>query len=229
MKLSIIVPVYNEEATLAEIIGRIQATPFDKEIIIVDDGSCDGTGEILRKLEAAAHGNIRVLRHVGNRGKGAAIVTGLQAAAGELALIQDADLEYDPNDYAKLIEPFKDANVQVVYGSRILIRNERSSFMFYWGGRLLSLVTNLLYGSHITDEATGYKIFRTALLRDLNLVSTGFDFCPEVTAKILRRNIPIHEVPISYRPRSWEEGKKIHWTDGFHAVWVLIRFRFKRF
>jgi glycosyltransferase involved in cell wall biosynthesis len=229
MKLSIIVPVYNEEATLAEIVRRIQATRFDKEIIIIDDGSRDGTGEILKKLEADAPGNVRVLRHAANRGKGAAIITGLQAASGELTVIQDADLEYDPGDYERLVEPFANASVQVVYGSRILARNDRSSFLFYWGGRFLSLVTNLIYGSRITDEATGYKIFRTALLRDLRLVSTGFEFCPEVTAKILRRKIPIHEVPISYKPRSWEEGKKIHWTDGLRAVWVLLRFRFKRF
>ena len=167
------------------------------------------------------------MRHEANYGKGVAIITGLKYAQGELTLIQDADLEYDPNDYAALLEPFKDECVQVVYGSRTLKRNKRSSSTFYWGGRLLSWITNLLYGSKITDEATGYKIFSTSLLKDLNLKSKGFEFCPEVTGKILRRKISIREVPISYNPRNWDEGKKIQWQDGFKAIWVLVKYRFK--
>lgn len=227
MKLSVIVPVYNEHATLAEIVKRILAAPFDKEIIIVDDGSTDGTGDILKKMEAASRGNIRVFQHETNQGKGAAIITALQAVRGEFTLIQDADLEYDPNDYAALMAPFQNDGVQVVYGSRNLKKNDHSSAAFYWGGRLLSWITNLLYGSEITDEPTGYKMFRTSLLKELNLTSRGFEFCPEVTSKILRRKIQIHEVPISYKPRNREEGKKIHWTDGLTAVWVLIKYRFK--
>lgn len=226
MKLSVIVPVYNEQATLAEIIQRVLATSFEKEVVIVDDGSTDGTRGILQKFQSIP--NVRILYHETNRGKGAAIITGLECVRGEYTLIQDADLEYDPNDYAVLMEPFQDNAVQVVYGSRNLKKNKRSSWAFYWGGRVLSWVTSVLYGVKITDEPTGYKIFRTSLLKTLDLRSTGFEFCPEVTAKILRRKIPIREVPISYNPRNWSEGKKIHWQDGFEAVWVLIRYRFKR-
>jgi len=226
MKLSVIVPVYNEQATLGEIIRGVLATPFEKEVIIVDDGSTDRTSEILKEFQAVK--NVRVLRHATNQGKGVAIITGLKSAQGEFTLIQDADLEYDPNDYAALLAPFENDGVQVVYGSRNLKRNKRSSATFYWGGRLLSWITNLLYGSRITDEPTGYKVFRTSLLKDLNLTFTGFEFCPEVTAKILRRKIPIWEVPISYNPRSWGEGKKIQWQDGLIAVWVLVKYRFKR-
>lgn len=226
MELSIIVPVYNEQATLGEIIRRVLATPFEKEVIIVDDGSTDGTGGILEELQGTE--NVRVLRHETNQGKGVAIITGLKAAQGKFTLIQDADLEYDHNDFAALLAPFEDAKVQVVYGSRNLKKNKRSSAAFYWGGRLLSWVTNLLYGSKITDEPTGYKVFRTSLLKELNLTCTGFEFCPEVTAKILRRNIRIQEVPISYNPRPRNEGKKIQWQDGLEAIWVLVKNRFKR-
>ena len=152
--------------------------------------------------------------------------TGLAQVSGELVLVQDADLEYDPADYAALLEPFADPAVEVVYGSRNLRRNPRSSFSFYWGGRLLSWVANRLFGSHITDEATGYKVIKTGLLRALDLETDGFEFCPEVTAKLLQRGVKIHEVPISYHPRSWEEGKKIKWSDGLVAIWTLIKYRF---
>ncbi len=228
MKLSILIPVYNEEATLAKLTSLVQAVPIDKEIILINDGSTDGTREIMQSIAAGQNGNCRVLHHATNRGKGAAIITGLKEATGEIVLIQDADLEYDPNDYPALLEPFRDEKIQVVYGSRILNKNARSSFSFYWGGRLLSWITNILFGSNITDEPTGYKAFRTELLRDMELTSRGFEFCPEVTAKILRRKIPIHEVPISYHPRDWSEGKKITWKDGITAVRVLIKYRFTR-
>jgi len=230
MKLSIIVPVFNEEATLEEIVQRVRETPLEKEIIAVDDGSSDNSTRILEKMEQDFAPDFKYIKHEKNRGKGAAIRTGLDLANGDLVLIQDADLEYDPKEYSQLIQPFlDDSQIEVVYGSRILLSdNARSSFVFYWGGRLLSGITNVLYGSQITDEPTCYKVFKTELLKSLDLCSDGFEFCPEVTAKILRRKIPIYEVPISYRPRSLEEGKKIQWKDGLIAIWVLIKYRFKR-
>jgi dolichol-phosphate mannosyltransferase len=226
MKLSVIIPVYNEEATLEEIIARVYATGLIHEIIAIDDGSTDNSSAILAQFQSRDHFPLRLLRHDRNRGKGAAIRTGMAAVTGDLVLVQDADLEYDPADYPTLLAPFSDPAVQVVYGSRNLRRNPRSSFAFYWGGRLLSWVANWLYGSHITDEATGYKVIKTKLLRDIGLETDGFEFCPEVTAKLLRRGVTIHEVPISYTPRSWEKGKKIQWYDGLIAIWTLVKYRF---
>ncbi len=226
MKLSVIIPVYNEETTLAEIIRRVRATGLAHEIIAVDDGSTDSSTQILADLQSNGTPPLTILRHERNQGKGAAIRTGLTAVTGDLVLVQDADLEYDPADYSTLLAPFADPTVEVVCGSRNLRRNPRSSFAFYWGGRLLSWIANLLYGAHITDEATGYKMFRTHLLREIRLESNGFEFCPEVTAKLLQRGAVIQEVPISYTPRSWEEGKKIRWYDGLIAIWTLIKYRF---
>lgn len=225
-KLSIIIPVYNEAATLEKIINRVRATKLAYEIIVVDDGSSDDSPIILTRLQNSGIPELRIFRHETNRGKGAAMRTGLEAVTGDLVLVQDADLEYDPADYAALLKPFADPSVRVVYGSRNLRRNPKSSFTFYWGGRLLSWFANLLYGSHISDEATGYKVIQTDLLRGMGLETDGFEFCPEVTAKLLQRDIAIHEVPISYTPRSWEEGKKIQWYDGAIAIWTLIRYRF---
>jgi glycosyltransferase involved in cell wall biosynthesis len=227
MKLTVIVPAYNEAATVAEVIRRVLATGVAEEIVVVDDGSTDGTAEILSGLQIAPGPAVRVLRHAQNRGKGAAIRTGLAAATGDLVLVQDADLEYDPADYPVLLAPFSDPAVQVVYGSRNLRRNPHSNFAFYWGGRSLSWVANRLNGSRITDEATGYKVIRTSLLRELRLEGEGFEFCAEVTAKLLRRGVRICEVAISYRPRSRVEGKKIRWYDGIVAVWTLVRLRLK--
>ncbi len=228
MKLSVIIPVYNEESTLEELVARVQAVEMDKELILVDDGSTDGTVEILRRWEADPPPGMTILHHPANRGKGAAIATGLAHVTGDLVIIQDADLEYDPQDYHRLVGAFDSPEQQVVYGSRNLQRNPRSSFSFYWGGRLLSWVTNLLYGSRITDEATCYKVFRAEALREIGVESTGFEFCPEVTAKALRRGWEIREVPISYNPRLWGEGKKIKWYDGLVAVWWLMKYRFKQ-
>ena len=225
-QLSIIIPVYNEAATLVEIIRRVRATGLVYEIIVVDDGSVDGTPDVLSQLEQSGEPPLRLFRHERNRGKGAAMRTGLEAVTGDLVLVQDADLEYDPADYAALLAPFAADTVQVVYGSRNLRRNPRSSFSFYWGGRLLSWITNWLYGARITDEATGYKLIKTDLLRSLGLETDGFEFCPEVTGKLLRRGIPIIEVPIAYYPRSWDEGKKIQWQDGLIAIWTLLKYRF---
>jgi dolichol-phosphate mannosyltransferase len=226
MRLSVIIPVYNEETTLAEIITRIRATDLAYEIIVVDDGSTDSSPAILSRLQNSSHPPLGLIRHRQNRGKGAAMRTGLEAVTGDLVLVQDADLEYDPADYSALLAPFADPTVQVVYGSRNLQRNPKSSLAFYWGGRLLSWVANWLYGSQITDEATGYKVIKTDLLRDIGLETDGFEFCPEVTAKLLQQGVIIYEVPISYTPRSWAEGKKIKWYDGAIAIWTLIKYRF---
>lgn len=226
MKLSVIIPVYNESATLPQIIGRVRATGLAQQIIVVDDGSDDGSPSILARLKNSGDPSLTILCHERNRGKGAAIRTGLAAVTGDLVLVQDADLEYDPADYPALLAPFVDSSAQVVYGSRNLQRNPKSSFAFYWGGRLLSWVTNWLYGAHITDEATGYKVIKTELLRGLGLETDGFEFCPEVTAKLLQQGVEIKEVPISYYPRSWEQGKKIQWYDGLVAIWTLIKYRY---
>lgn len=228
MKLSVIIPVYKEEATLEEIVGRVRATRLAYEVIVVDDGSPDNSHSILKCLQYTGYPPLKILKHERNQGKGAAIRTGLSAVTGDLVLVQDADLEYDPADYPLLLAPFDNPAVAVVYGSRNLCKNPKSTSAFYWGGRFLSWVTNCLYGGHITDEATGFKVFKAALIKGLNLEGNGFEFCPEVTGKILRRRIAIHEVPISYSPRTWAEGKKIRWYDGLFALWYLIKYRFCR-
>lgn len=230
MKLSIIIPTYNEAPTLAQIIERVMEIDIDsveKEIIVVNDGSTDETDTILVSLNERWDEQLKIVHHQQNLGKGAAIRTALEHVSGDIVITQDADLEYDPGDYPKLLAPFDNPGVQVVYGSRNLRHNPRSYWSFYWGGRLVSWVANLLYGSHLTDEATGYKLFRTDLLRSLNLEAVGFEFCPEVTGKTLRRGIEIHEVPISYQPRSMDEGKKINWCDGLAAIWMLVKQRLK--
>jgi glycosyltransferase involved in cell wall biosynthesis len=233
VKLSAVIPVYNEANTITEIVEQVFDVTLDhtlggieKEIVIVNDGSTDETESVLSTLEARWPDRLKVVHHEVNQGKGAAIRTALEHVTGDLVITQDADLEYHPQDYPALLAPFKDPAVQVVYGSRNLHKNPRSTWSFYWGGRLVSWVANFLYGSHLTDEATGYKVFRTDLLRGLGLQSARFEFCPEVTGKILRRGVEIHEVPISYQPRSFAEGKKISWHDGIDAIWTLLKCRF---
>lgn len=223
MLLSVIMPVYNEKNTLIEILNRIEAVPIEKEIIIVDDGSTDGTRQILRDIKDE---NIKVILHERNQGKGAAIKTGLREATGEIVIIQDADLEYEPMDYLKLIPLIESGKAQVVYGSRTLGSNKRSYHRYYWGGQFVTLVTNILYGLKITDEPTCYKMFKKEVIDRIQLDCTGFEFCPEVTAKVTRLGYKIHEVPISYHPRSFEEGKKIKWRDGLIAIWTLLKYRF---
>lgn len=226
MKLSVVIPCYNELHTIGELLKRAQAVDLgeiEREFIIVDDGSTDGTRELLRQLDADE--SVRVLLHESNRGKGAAMRTGIQAATGDVILVQDADLEYDPVDYPALLAPFSDG-ADVVYGSRLRHRNKIAGIHYLLGALTLTFFTNLLYGSRITDEPTGYKLFRAEVIKPLNLVYDGFEFCPEVTAKVCRGGYHIHEVPITYQPRSVAEGKKIGWRDFFIHVYVLFKYRF---
>jgi len=228
MKLSVVIPCYNEERTLAAVLERVLAAPpadVAKEILVIDDGSKDKSFEIAEDFARRYHGVVFAYRQPENRGKGAAVRAGFEKATGEVVLIQDADLEYDPNDYEKLLEPFERPDVQVVYGSRIKGSTNRSYDRYYWGGRGVTMFTNLVYGSKLTDEPTGYKVFRRSFLQTIPLECNGFEFCPEITAKVLRRGVTIHEVPIAYNPRSFEEGKKINWRDGFAALWTLLKFR----
>jgi len=245
MKLSVVIPVHNEKDTIAEIVQRVSAVQLDKEIIIVDDKSTDGTDQILRKEFTDVPG-IRTVFLEENRGKGYAIRTALQYVTGDVVIIQDADLEYDPNDYFKLIEPFQKNNAAVVYGSRFMhlkfsfyIRCWLSSkfkgnscavghvyFANFLCIKLLNLLVFLLYGQKITDEATCYKMFRFDMLKQIKLNCTRFEFCPEVTAKTCKLGYNIVEVPISYKPRTTEHGKKIKWTDGVVAMLTLLKYRF---
>jgi glycosyltransferase involved in cell wall biosynthesis len=224
VKLSIIIPVFNEAATLEILLKRITAValPIEREIIIVDDCSTDGTSDLVKTL-ATRYGLIASF-HEKNQGKGTAVRTGLAKATGDIVLIQDGDLEYDPADYPKLIAPIVAGKTRVVYGSRIKGKNRMSYLRYYLGGRFLSLIANCIYHIHITDEPTCYKVFDATLLKGLDLEATGFEFCPEVTAKVSRMGEQIVEVPISYEPRSIEEGKKIGFKDGLIAVWTLLRF-----
>lgn len=220
--VSVIVPVYNEVAHLEELLQAVQASPARKEIIVVDDGSTDGTRE---KLQAMAPvGDLTIVFHEKNCGKGASIRTALEYARGEYVLIQDSDLEYDPQDYPALLRPLAEGKANVVYGVRP-DRPERG-FRFFMGAKLLTYLTNFLYGARIHDEATCYKVFRRSLLSRIWLECQRFEFCPEVTAKMCRMGEQIDEVPISYHPRSAIEGKKIRHSDGWLAIWTLIRYRF---
>jgi dolichol-phosphate mannosyltransferase len=222
--LSVIVPIYNEAAHVEELLRSIEASPVPKEIVIVDDGSTDGTREKLMALPLTE--NITVVFHEKNCGKGAAIRTGLQYARGEYVLIQDSDLEYDPQDYAALLRPLEEGKANVVYGVRP-DRPERG-LRFYLGAKLLTHLTNFLYRDGIHDEATCYKVFRRSLIGNLPLQCRRFEFCPEVTAKLCRLGEKIWEVPISYKPRSQEQGKKLRHSDGWLAIWTLFRYRFAR-
>ncbi|MBR6714315.1 MAG: glycosyltransferase family 2 protein [Bacteroidaceae bacterium] len=232
MTLTIIIPAYNEERNLASVLDSVMQVelPYgaDKEIIVVDDGSADDTvGRVQSFIAANPQARINLIRHTSNQGKGAAIRTALPAVSGEYVIIQDADGELDPRDFAKMLSKMVDEDLPVVYGSRFLIAGGRlGSRFFYYGNRILSALANVLYGQHLTDEATCYKLFRTSLLRSLTLRCRGFEFCPEVTAKIARCGIKIQEVPINYYPRTREQGKKVRLRDGIIAVWCLLKYRF---
>jgi dolichol-phosphate mannosyltransferase len=222
--VSVIVPVYNEAAHVDELLHAIYASPVRKEIIIVDDRSTDGTREKLRSMPLS--NDITVVFHEKNWGKGAAIRSALRYARGEYVLIQDSDLEYDPRDYAALLQPLQENRANVVYGVRP-DRPERG-LRFFLGAKFLTHLTNLLYGAGIHDEATCYKVFRRSLISQIDLQCQRFEFCPEVTAKLCRMGEKIAEVPISYTPRSTGEGKKIRYADGWLAIWTLLRYRFSR-
>jgi glycosyltransferase involved in cell wall biosynthesis len=222
--LSVIIPVYNELRSITTILNMVKQAPMAKEIIVVDDGSTDGTRETL--LGLADDPELRIVCHDRNRGKGAAIRTGIQHATGEYIIIQDSDLEYDPGDYPALLEPLKTGRTNVVYGVRP-DRPERGLY-FFLGAKFLTWLANFLYGCNIQDEATGYKVFRASLLKSMRLTGNRFEFCPEVTAKICRMGERIYEVPISYDPRPKAAGKKIRWRDGMSAIWTLLRYRFFR-
>jgi len=223
--LSVIVPVFNERSTVAEIVRRMRSVelPVEREIVVVDDGSDDGTGAVLTQLRDST---VRVIAHPQNRGKGAAIRTGLESAKGDLVLVQDADLEYDPEDWPRLLAPVLKGRARVVYGSRFTGERRNMLFLHWVGNRFLSLVTNVLYNSTLSDMETCYKLFDRRVLDGIRLHADRFDFEPEFTAKVLRRGIRIYEVPISYAGRELSEGKKITWQDGVTALWTLVKYRF---
>lgn len=224
MKLSVVIPVYNEVKNIEEILKRVKATKLTWEIIVVDDGSQDGTRAVLKKLDGKT--NVHVILHERNRGKGAAVRTGLQAARGDTILIQDADLEYSPHDYPILLEPIKDGTADVVYGSRFLGGPRRVTMFWHMiANKMLTFMTNILYDTILSDMETGYKVFRREVIEGMNLRANRFDFEPEFTAKILKRHYRIYEVPISFNPRDYSQGKKIKLKDAFEAVWTLLKYK----
>jgi glycosyltransferase involved in cell wall biosynthesis len=227
IKLSILMPVYNEQATLREILKQIRAVEIpgvNKEIIAVDDGSTDGSREILTEEETSD--DLTVIYHEQNRGKGAAVRSAIEQATGDILLIQDADLEYDPLDYPALLKPILENRVSVVYGSRFLGPRKAMMFWHMMGNKLLTLTTNILYNAILSDMETCYKCFRADVVRDMPLRSRRFELEPEITAKILKRGYRIFEVPISYYGREYDEGKKISWRDAPIAFWTLLKYRF---
>ncbi len=225
MKLSVVIPVYNEVKNVNEILKRVHATGLASEIVVVDDCSQDGTRAILQGLDGKD--GIRLILHDKNQGKGAAVRTGMQHAQGDVILIQDADLEYSPRDYPTLLQPLEDGIADVVYGSRFLGGPRRATMFWHMiANYLLTFMTNILYDTILTDMETGYKVFRREVVKDMKLRAHRFDFEPEFTAKILKRHYRIYEVAISFNPRDYSEGKKIKLQDAFAAVWTLLKYRF---
>ncbi|OJV54841.1 MAG: glycosyl transferase [Bacteroidetes bacterium 43-16] len=225
MKLSVIIPTYNEAKTLAQLIKKTLAVPINKEIIVVDDGSTDDTQSVLKEFENMD--DVILLSHGYNRGKGRAIRTGREKTSGDITIIQDADLETNPNDYLHLVEPIIQKSTKVVYGSRLLNQSADHNWKYYYGGRFITFIANLLYRQNITDEPTCYKVFDTAFFKSIPLECERFEFCPEITAKVSKRGIKIVELPMEYFPRKASEGKKLKMKDGFKALWVLLKYRFK--
>ncbi len=243
MKLSVIIPVYNEKDTVLELIDKTEAVPVKKEIVVVDDGSTDGTRDLLKR-RYGSDAEVKLLFHDKNRGKGSAIRTGIAQATGDIVIVQDADLEYDPQDFLPILKKFEEAKADVVYGTRFQgvsridfvkkwfqnrffgAHHEIKRFHLFFGIQSLNVLANVLYGAGITDEATCYKAFRREVLEKIKLKCTGFEFCPEITAKVRKAGYKIYEVPISYHPRSTMEGKKLNWRHGVEAIWTLIKYRF---
>ncbi len=227
-KLSVVVPVFNERNTLVEILRRMRAVELpdgiEREIIVVDDGSNDGTRDVLNQL---GDSTVRVVMHEANLGKGAAVRTGFAHATGDYVLVQDADLEYDPEDWPKLLNPVLRGRARVVYGSRFTGERRNMLLLHWMGNRFLSMTTNVLYNTTLSDMETCYKLFDRDLVDKMKLQSNRFDIEAEITAKVLKRGIRIYEVPISYSGREFDEGKKITWRDGFSALWTLVKYRFR--
>jgi glycosyltransferase involved in cell wall biosynthesis len=227
MKLSVVIPIYNERESLPIILERVRKTPFEKEIILVDDGSTDGTREDLEKMREYREEDVRIFFHEKNRGKGAALRTGFKEVAGDIVIIQDADLEYNPEDYGRLLEPILDGRADVVYGSRFLGGPHRVLFFWHFmANRALTLISNMLTNLNLSDMETCYKVFRADVIKNLELTSDRFNIEPEITVKLARAGFRIYETPISYSGRDYAEGKKITWRDGLPAVWALLRYRF---
>lgn len=225
MKLSVIIPVYNEVESILTILKRVQDTKLASEIILVDDGSKDGTRDVLNRLKNKK--GLNIILHEKNQGKGAAVRTGMAAAKGDVLLIQDADLEYDPRDYPEILRPIQEGIADVVYGSRFLGKAHRvTMFWHLMANKLLTLMTNILYDTILTDMETGYKVFRKEVIQGMVIRANSFNFEPEFTAKILKRKYRIFEVPITFNPRDYSQGKKIKLHDAFEAVWALIKYRF---
>lgn len=227
LTLSVIIPCFNEVHSIKEVLHRVEAVGIADEIVIVDDGSTDGTRDILAQIEAENHPQVRIYYHDHNQGKGAAVVTGFRKATSDVFLIQDADFEYDPREYPTLLKPIEEGIASVVYGSRFLGGPRKA--MNFWNmvaNRGLTFATNILYNAILSDMETCYKVFTADVVKDMRIRSRRFDFEPEVTAKVLKKGIRIYEVPISYNGREWNEGKKIKWTDAPIALWTLIKYRF---
>jgi glycosyltransferase involved in cell wall biosynthesis len=225
MRISFLIPTFNEAATIIEVLERIEALGVDRQVIVVDDGSTDGTFDLLEEWKKG-HPDIVLVRQE-NAGKGAAIRAAIPHIDGEIAVIQDADMEYDPADVPGLVEPIERSSADVVFGSRLSGGRPQRAYLFWHlvGNRFLSLLTGLLYNTTLSDMETGYKAFRTEVLRSLDLRQSDFSIEPEITAKVCKRNLRVYQLPISYYGRTYEEGKKITWRDGFKAIWVLLRVR----